>query len=155
MSNKSFAEGQGVQLTGQLDLVLTDEFGRVKERRHVPNLVVTAGLAVIADRMKATPAKAAMTHMAVGTTNTTPALGNTTLAAEVSGSRTTLTSTAVTVGAITYICTFGAGVGTGALVEAGLFNASSAGDMLCRTVYTVINKGASDSLTITWTVTVS
>ena len=45
--------------------------------------------------------------------------------------------------------------GTGAITEAGIFNASSSGTMLCRTVFSVVNKGASDSMTITWTVTVS
>ena len=44
---------------------------------------------------------------------------------------------------------------TGAITEAGLFNASSSGTMLCRTVFSVVNKGASDAMTITWTVTVS
>jgi hypothetical protein len=27
--------------------------------------------------------------------------------------------------------------------------------MLCRTVFAVINKGASDTMTITWTITIS
>jgi len=51
--------------------------------------------------------------------------------------------------------TFGAGVGTGAVTEAGIFNASSAGTMLCRTTFSVINKAAADTLGITWTVTVN
>jgi len=50
---------------------------------------------------------------------------------------------------------FGAGEGTGSITEAGIFNASSSGTLLCRTVFSVVNKGASDSMTITWTVTVS
>jgi hypothetical protein len=54
-----------------------------------------------------------------------------------------------------YVASFPAGTGTGAIVEAGLFNASSGGDMLCRTTFAVVNKGANDSITITWTVTVS
>ncbi len=56
---------------------------------------------------------------------------------------------------VTYVCAFSAGEGTGALTEAGIFNASSSGTMLCRTEFNVVNKGASDSMTITWTVTVS
>ena len=42
-----------------------------------------------------------------------------------------------------------------ALTEAGIFNASSAGTLLCRTVFSVVTKGASDAMTITWTVTLS
>ena len=41
-----------------------------------------------------------------------------------------------------------------ALTEAAVLNASSSGTMLCRTVFTVINKGSADSLVITWTITV-
>ena len=39
--------------------------------------------------------------------------------------------------------------------EAGLLNASSSGTLLCRTVFSVINKASGDTLGITWTVTVS
>ena len=45
--------------------------------------------------------------------------------------------------------------GTGAITEAGILNAASAGTLLCRTVFSVINKGASDSMTVTWTITIS
>jgi len=48
-----------------------------------------------------------------------------------------------------------AGYGTGAVSEAGIFNASSAGDMLARTVFSTINKAAADTLGITWTITVN
>jgi hypothetical protein len=47
------------------------------------------------------------------------------------------------------------GVGTGAISEAGIFNASSGGTMLCRTVFPVVNKQASDTIAITWTITIS
>ena len=153
--NQSAFQESGVKLTGALRIEVIGEDGTIKDVREIPNLVVTAGKGVIADRMKGTPAKAAMTHMAVGTSSTTPAAGDTTLGAEVAGSRTALTSTTVSGSVITYVCSFPAGTGTGALVEAGIFNAASSGDMLCRTTYSVVNKGASDSMTITWTVTIN
>jgi hypothetical protein len=56
---------------------------------------------------------------------------------------------------VTYVATFSAGTGTGAVVEAGIFNAASAGTMLCRTVFAVVNKGVDDAMTITWQITVS
>jgi hypothetical protein len=95
----------------------------------------------------------AMSHMAIGTGTSAAAAGDTTLGTE--AGRVTLTSTTVTANAVAYVATFGAGTGTGAITEAGLFNASSSGDMLCRTVFSVINKGAADTLGITWTVTVN
>lgn len=141
-----------VQATGRLVITLTGPDGVVKETREIENLVVTVGKSYIASRMKDATATA-MSHMAVGTTNTTPAVGDTTLAAE--AGRVALTSTNVTSNAVTYAASFPAGTGTGALVEAGLFNASSSGTMLARTTFLVINKGAADTLGISWTVTIS
>lgn len=143
-----------VKAEGKVTLVLTGSDGSVKETREVENLVVQVGLNYIASRMKDATATA-MTHMEVGTSSTAASLAQTTLVAAVSASRTALTSTTVTTSSVAYACTFGAGVGTGALTEAGIFNASSAGTMLCRTVFSVINKGAADTLTITWTIAVS
>lgn len=120
--------------------------------REVPNLVVTAGKEFVASRMAGVSSNE-MSHMAIGTDNTSPAAGNTALGTE--AARVSLTSTTVTNADVVYVATFGAGTGTGSIVEAGLFNASSGGDMLCRTTFAVVNKGSNDSITITWTVTVS
>lgn len=139
---------------GKVIFVLTGPDGKVKEKREHDNLVTTAGKGYIASRMKDATATA-MSHMEVGTSSTAAAVGDTTLVAAVSSSRTALTSTTVSTNTVTYACTFGAGVGTGALVEAGIFNDGAAGTLLCRTVYSVINKGASDTLTISWVITVS
>ncbi len=137
----------GLILKGKLAIALNGE--TVKE---VDNLVVTAGKGFVASRMK-DASTTAMTHMAIGTGSTAAAASNTALGSQ--SARTTLTSTTVSGADITYVDTFPAGTGTGAITEAGLFNASSSGTMLCRTVFSVVNKGASDSMTITWTVTVS
>lgn len=145
---------ENFKLTGKLQIVLTDENGTVKEEREVDNLVVQAGLNFIASRMKDATADV-MSHMSVGTTSTTPTLSDTALGSEVSGSRVALTNTVVSGSNVTYTATFNPGVGTGALVEAGIFNAASSGTMLCRTTFAVINKNAADTLTISWTVTAS
>ena len=137
----------GLKLTGKLTIAINDEI--VQE---VPNLVVTAGKEYVASRMKDTSASA-MSHMAIGTGSTAAAASQTALGSE--SARTGLTSTTVSGADIVYVDTFAAGTGTGAITEAGIFNASSSGDMLCRTVFSVVNKGASDAMTITWTVTVS
>ena len=146
-----------IKMTGNLKLVLTDEHGNVKQEEEVKNLVVTVGKNFIASSMAKTTTNspAAMTHMEVGTSSTAAAVGDTTLVAAVASSRTSLTSTTVTTNSVAYVCSFAAGTGTGALTEAGIFNAASAGTMLCRTVFSVINKGAADTLGITWTVTVN
>ena len=137
----------GLKLTGKLTIALNDEI--VQE---VPNLVVTAGKGYVASRIKDASATA-MSHMAIGTGSTAAAASQTALGSE--SARTGLTSTTVSGADIVYVDTFAAGTGTGAITEAGIFNASSGGTMLCRTVFSVVNKGANDAMTITWTVTVS
>jgi len=143
-----------IKVTGKLTLTLTGPDGELKEQKEIDNLVVLAGRSFIASRIK-DATSTVMSHMAVGTSSTAAASGDTTLGAEVASSRTALSSTTVSTNSVVFNCTFGAGVGTGALVEAGIFNAASAGTMLCRTTYSVINKGASDTLTIQWTVTIN
>ena len=141
-----------IKMTGDLKIVLTDESGQIKHEQEIKNLVVTAGKNFIASRMKDTT-KGAMSHMAIGSGTTAANVADTTLGTELG--RVSLTLTTVTTNNVAYVATFPAGTGTGAVTEAGLFNDGSAGDMLCRTVFSVINKGAADTLGITWTVTVS
>jgi hypothetical protein len=141
-----------ITVKGRLSIVLIDQLGLVKEEHDFDNLVVTTGKGYIASRMKDATATA-MSHMAVGTGTTAAAVSQTALVTE--ANRQALTSTAVSGGDVTYSATYGNGQGTGALTEAAILNASSGGTMLCRTVFSVINKGANDTLAITWTVTVS
>ena len=139
-------------IKGDLHIVIKDALtGEVKIDRLEKNLVVTVGKDWIASRMVGTAANT-MGYMAVGTDSTAPAAGNTTLGAEVA--RVAVTSQTASTNTVTYVATFGAGTGTGALTEAGLFNANTAGTMLSRTTYSVINKGSGDEMTVTWVITV-
>ena len=137
----------GMEMKGHLTIALNGEV--VQE---VDNLVVTAGKGFVASRMAGTSANV-MSHMAIGTGSTAAVASDTALGSE--AARTALTSTNVSGAVVTYVDTFAAGTGTGAITEAAILNASSGGTMLCRTVFSVVNKGASDSMTITWTVTAS
>lgn len=139
---------------GRVKLQLISPEGKIKSEQVVSNLVVDTGLDFITSRMEGTT-DAVMSHMEVGTDNTAPAAVDTTLGTAIAGSRVSLTSTTVTDNAIEYIGDFPAGTGTGAIVEAGVFNAASTGTMLCRTIFSVVNKGSDDTLKITWTITVS
>mgnify|MGYP001241517392 FL=1 len=141
-----------LKVTGGLKVEVKDKDGNVKDTRQLKNLVVTAGLGYIASRMKEATADA-MTHMAIGTGTTAAAAGQTALVTE--AARQSLTSTTVSSNTVEYVAAFAAGTGTGAITEAGVLNAASGGTMLCRTVFSVVNKGASDSMTITWTITIS
>jgi hypothetical protein len=140
-----------VKAKGELNIKLFGPDGELKSEKTVPNLVVTAGKGFIAGRMVGTPT--AMSHMAIGSGTVDPVVGDNTLGTELA--RVALSSSGAAAAVVTYVASFGQGVGTGAVTEAGIFNASSAGTMLCRTEFAVVNKGALDSMSITWTVTIS
>lgn len=143
-----------VTVTGRLHVYLRDEDTGATRDYYFENLVVTVGKNWIAARMKDTP-PTQMTHMAVGTGGTAAAAGDTTLGAELARVALTTAGGTVANNVVTYAASYPPGTGTGALVEAGILNAAAVGTLLCRTVYAVINKGAADSMTITWTVTIS
>ena len=141
-----------IKATGRLSVVLKDSSGQVKEARDIDNLVVTSGLGYIASRMK-DATDTAMGYMAVGTGTTAAAAGDTALGTELD--RNAVTSVTATGNQIEYVASWAAGDGTGAITEAGIFNAADAGTMLARTVFDVVNKAANDTLSITWTITLS
>lgn len=143
---------ENLQASGSLRVVVTGADGQVKAEHDFKNLVVTVGKNFVASRMVGT-ASAIMSHMAIGSGTTAAAVGDTALQTELG--RVTLTSGTATGAVATYTATFPAGTGTGAVTEAGIFNAGSAGTMLCRTVFSVVNKGADDAMSVTWTVTIS
>ena len=137
---------------GQVSVEVFGPDGNLKEKAHIPNLVVQVGRDYIASRMKDATANV-MSHMSVGEDSTTPAIGNTTLGNEIG--RVALDSTTVNNNVVTYVATFPAGTGTGGLEEAGIFNDATAGTMLCRTTFAIVNKAAADSMVITWAITIS
>lgn len=147
---------ENLKLSGQLNIVLTGPDGEVKDSREIKNLVVDTGLAYIISRMVGTT-KGVMTHMALGG-GTTPTAANQSDLVSMTGSREAIDSTTImgTVNEkVQYVAAFEPGDSTGALTEAGIFNASTGGDMLCRTVFPVVNKQADDALSITWTITLA
>lgn len=143
-----------IKITGDVKIDIIGADGAVKDSREIKNLVVTTGKTFIASRIVGV-ASTVMGWMELGTGTTAAAVGDTTLQTVISGSRTALTSGTAATNVVTYVASFPAGTGTGAVTEAGVFNAASAGTMLCRTVFAVVNKGAADAMSITWTITVS
>ena len=141
-----------VNVKGNLEVILLDENGHQKDYRKVNNLVVAVGKQVIAARLLGNTL-AVMSHMAVGSDATAAATGQTALGTELG--RVVFDSTARAANVNTYIATFPAGTGTGALTEAAILNAAATGNMLCRTTFSVVNKAAADVVVITWNVTVA
>ena len=153
-----------VKATGQLNIEIKGADGQVKESVFIPNLVVTVGKNFIANRMKDSTSTftqlAEPSYMAVGISNTAPNVADTTLADELARVALTTQGGTVSNAIVTYQATFNPGTGTGAIVEAGIFagaasGTADSGTLLCRTTFAVVNKGADDTMSITWTVTIS
>jgi hypothetical protein len=142
-----------LKLRGDVAIVLKDKNGNVKDSREIHNLVVSSGLEFICSRMAGTSA-GVMSHMALGSGTTAASSGQTDLVS-ILGSREALDSTSASSNTITYVSSFEAGEATGAVTEAGVFNAASSGTMLCRTVFAVVNKAADDTMSVTWTITLT
>tara|TARA_R110000868_G_scaffold330360_1_gene591336 strand:+ start:3771 stop:4211 length:441 start_codon:yes stop_codon:yes gene_type:complete len=143
---------ESVNIKGNLEVILLDENGNKKDYRKVNNLVVAVGKDVIASRLVGNTL-AIMSHMAVGSSSTTATTSQTALGTELG--RVALDSSSRASNTITYVATFPAGTGTGSITEAGILNASSSGNMLCRTVFGVVTKASGDTVVITWNVTVA
>ncbi len=130
-------------------LELRDEDGNLKDTRDGFNTVTTAGKAGIADQVLASPTLGKPTYMAVGTGTG----GTTALTTELT--RVAFTSKTRSTNVVTVQGDYAAGVATGAITEAGTFDAASAGNMWMYTSFSVVNKGASDTLQIVWTLTIN
>lgn len=148
----------GLKLSGALKIDVVDENGNLKDSREVNNLVVTTGLNFIAGRMIGTT-PAVMSSIGIGNggaTATDAGQGDLQGSNKLRKAFTTAASRSGNV--VTYTCLFGTSdnISGGAITEAGIFNAEpTGGDMLCRTTFPVVNKGANDTMTITWTVTMN
>jgi hypothetical protein len=149
-----------LQLHGKLDVMLYDEYGSLKDERHFDNLIVDTGFEGVAYRIAPHDGAATSTpwnYVAIGTGTTAPAAGDTALSGSEIARLQDSTATYITTSGkqLQLQVSFGPGVGTGNVAESGLFNAASGGNMLARQTFTAITKGASDTLTVTWTITLS
>jgi hypothetical protein len=149
-------------IRGFVDIMVYDQTGHIKDERHYDNGITNVGFEVIADRFADHSAFVGnqANYIAVGTGSTAFAATQTALVTELAGgsyARQQDTDATYTSGSKSFAisATFNAGVGTGALAESGLFDAATTGNMIARQTFSTINVGASDSITITWTITLS
>ena len=145
----------GFKAKGRVGIVLRDKDGNVKEERDVTNLVVTEGTTFIAARMVGT-SQNVMNTMKLGTSSQAPAAGDTGVVSAATGESETVAASA-SANVVTYTATFGA-IGSGGTVgikEAAITNNDASDKCLCRMIFDVVNKGEDDSMSVTWTVTIS
>lgn len=119
------------------------------------NLIVDVGYDFICNSIGHPSARPSiMSYIAVGTATAAPAAANTALGTELTRLSATYSHTTGTK-TFKMATTFGPGVGTGAITEAAILNASSAGIMLNRVAFPVMNKGAADTIVAEFTFTLS
>ena len=118
------------------------------------NVVVQTGKYWIASRIAEAPSPTPnpMAYMALGTGTVSAVTGDTALGNELA--RVGIPSSTWALNQAIYTGTFDAGVATGALTEAGIFDSVSGGTMLARYTFPVVNKDAADYVTIYWSIQV-
>lgn len=143
-----------MQLQGAMTLIVRRASGDI-ETVHKDNIIVNVGFDFIADAIgKSASRPSVMGFIALGTGTTAAAASQSALVSELDRNAATYAHTTGTK-AFSFTADFPAGDGTGAITEAGVFNAVSGGIMLDRVVFPVVNKGADDSLTAVFTFTMS
>ena len=151
VSDMGFESKMGIK--GLCHIGLYGPDGKLKEERTIHNTVTELMDAQVADQMS-DQGQAAIGYMAVGT-GTGQTSASTGLATSLD--RNALDSTTLGVGAadndVIYVCTWAAADGTGPITEAGVMELDDDATLMLYADFAVINKGAADSLVITWTAT--
>lgn len=139
---------QPILYKGSLKIVKN---GEVVLEKH--NLVVTAGKYFGVSRLISNSEFPALASIGVGSSSTAPDVSQADLIAGLANQ--VFDAAAVrNNNSVSMTTTFGPGVGTGTIAEAGLFNGTGAGKiMFSRSTFTGIPKGAGDTVSVTWTVT--
>ena len=145
---------ESLNIKGAFVGVLVKADGSVQSVRK-DNLIVDSGFKFVADAMcLAASRPSVLSHIAVGSGTTAAAAEQTALVTEMLRKAATYSYNAATK-VITLTTTFNPGEATGAITEAGILNAASAGTLFDRLTFAVINKGAADTFTATFTITLS
>jgi len=144
------------KIRGRVEYVLRGPDGEVKQTHTtVKNTITELHDVVVADRL-AGGSDSLISHGKLGT-STGQGSSDTDLATPCAGARTAIDSLTQGTGGddndVIVVVTFGAGVDTGAITEAGLFNHLSNAVMQCYDDSLDVTKGADDTLEITWTIT--
>ena len=124
-----------------------------KDYREIHNTVTQSGKNAIACQLLTSSTIAKPGWMELGTGNPSA----TVLGSYIVGSRVAFDSMVRSSNVLTMVSSWAAGVGTGAITEAGTFNVVTQNtvDMYMSSSFAVINKSTGDSLVVTWTLTVN
>lgn len=147
---KSFVKPKGSVL-----FVLKNEQGKIIQSFSKDNLIVDLGKNFIASRIIGS-SQNVMTHIAIGSVSSVPSSSDTTLESEIA--RAVLDTATVNENVISLSVAFAAGVGTGTIREAGIFNdANPLNSIMLSKIsqFAPVNKTEFDTLSIYWNIEIN
>ncbi len=140
-------------IRGRTHIELRDGDGNLKDERFLMNTITELCDAHVADQMSDS-GDSAIGYMAVGT-GTGQGSGDVGLATQndINALTSTTQGSSGADNDVVYVGDWAAGDATAAITEAGIFLTSDNTSMMTVSSFSVINKGAIDTLKITWTLT--
>lgn len=153
---KVYEESRAIKLMGRYTAQLYGPDGELKQEIQGKNVVCTNGKEFLASFLHSAALAAATNtckYIAIGSDSTAEAASNTALGTELS--RHTGTVSYVSNQIFQVKATFATGSGTGSIYEYGLLSSSTAGTLISRDTEALITKGANDTLTVTYQLTIS
>jgi len=155
--NRAVGNDDVLHLRGAFEIALCDLNGNVLERRGPINTVVTRGRREVLDIIRTGGNTKLFGWMAVGTSTTAPATGDTLLGSE--SNRQSINSydtTNLTSNPPSWVAqaSWNTDVANTTLGEVGIFNTSSANTqtLLARATFSTINKTTSNTLAVSYTI---
>ena len=146
----------GVLATGEILLQLFDKNGRLKQEVRTPNIVTDLGRSHLANQLSLVAIASPISYIAIGS-GSGQVVSDQELDNELG--RGVISSVSQGTGdeahKVIYVAEVEQNVGTGTITEAGLFNASTGGTMVCYKEFTAIEKTITDSLVITWKIAIN
>lgn len=144
-----------------LKFLLSPIMGKWSASKLTHNLVVDAGKAGVASRINGAGGEALFDKIGQGVGTTAAVAGDTALQTEKDASNTTTTTHAISAATASRVTTTVTNdtaqlvgtvseLATMAITESGVFNAATAGTMLCRQTFSAINVVSGDSIQFTW-----
>ena len=171
-ADNSEAYSESGNIMGHITMVVTDENGNIKDYIQTDNLVVDEGIDTMGDlifpdiNLNSNGTDGKFDWVGIGTGATGAAAGNTGEETVIATCQRvqdgTVTGVSTVSGEITVTvdASFSGSVCTGAITEAVLTNSGTgtsadAGELLARQTFSAVNVGASDTLTVSWEITLT
>ena len=152
---------------GHITLTVADADGNIIDYVQTDNLVVDVGIDTMGDlifpdiNLNGNSTDSKFSWIGIGEGSTAAAAGNTGIETAISGCARvqdgTVTGVSTTSGEITVTVdgSFSGATCAGAVTEAVLMNDGTSGELLARQVFSTVNVGASDTLTVSWDITLT